>query len=122
MNNSGLEVVGHRVLIKPKFQEGETDWGFALDVGDTFKRELGATDIGTVIAIGPNAWIDFKSLDADGNVIPGKPWCKVGDTVFFAKYSQKEIRLPNKEVYFVVNDEDVQCVDHRIEEEEKSND
>ena len=37
-----VEVVGHRVLLKPHFDHEETEWGFQLDVGETFKREKGS--------------------------------------------------------------------------------
>lgn len=98
-----LEVVGHRVLIKPHLQSEETEWGFKLDVGDTFHRERGATQIGTIVGIGPNAWLDFK---------PGTPWAKVGDVVYYAKYSGKEVEAGNEDKYIIINDEDVQCIIH----------
>jgi co-chaperonin GroES (HSP10) len=94
----GVDVLGHRVLIKPLFQSEVTDWGFKLDVGEGHKREKAAASIGTIVSIGPNAWVGFDD---------GKPWAEVGDTVHFAKYGGKFITY-NDEEYVIVNDEDVQ--------------
>jgi len=105
MNN--LQVVGHRVLIKPHLQEEVSDGGIFLAVGDTFERERGATQIGTIVDIGPNAWLDFK---------PGTPWAKVGDVVYYAKYAGKDVTAGNEDKYIIINDEDVQCI---IKEERK---
>ena len=98
------QVVGHRVLLKPEFIEETTDWGFHLDVGDTYKREKASTVIGKVISVGPMAWKAFDGQDPDW-----QPWCKVGDVVFFAKFAGKFITL-NEETYVIVNDEDIQGV------------
>ena len=103
---SKYEIVGHRVLVKPHIQEELSDGGIFLAVGDTFKREQGATQIGTIVGIGPNAWLDFK---------PGKPWAKLGDVIYYAKYAGKEIRVNDVVEYVIINDEDVQCI---INEEE----
>jgi co-chaperonin GroES (HSP10) len=100
----GIEVCGHRVLLKPLFVEEETEWGFKLDVGENFKREKAAAVMGTVIAIGPTAWKAFDGGDKDW-----KPWAKVGDKVHFAKYGGKFITI-DKEEYVIVNDEDIQAV------------
>ncbi len=112
-----LEVVGHRVLIQPEYQESEISEGalsgFQMDTGDTFKRELGATQIGTIVGVGPNAWIDFKSIDSEGNASVGRPWAKLGDRVYFAKYSGKTVKageVGNEVDYIICNDEDVQCI------------
>lgn len=106
-----VEICGHRVLLKPEFVEEQTDWGFKLDVGDTFKREKAATIVGRVVSIGPMAWRAFDGQDPNW-----KPWAKVGDIVFFAKYGGKFITL-NEEDYIIVNDEDVQGILYREEED-----
>ena len=104
-----VEVVGHRVLLKPEFVEKETEWGFKLDVGETHKREKAATVVGKVISIGDMAWKAF-----DGDHKDWKPWAKVGDVVFFAKYGGKFITL-NEEDYIICNDEDIQGILYREE-------
>ena len=103
-----LEVVGHRVLIKPEVEAEKTEWGFEMG-GDTFERERGATQVGKVISIGPNAWLDFKSINKEGKLVPGKPWAIVGDRVYYAKYAGKDVTIED-EKYIIVNDEDIQCV------------
>ena len=108
MGTRRVEVAGHRVLLKPHFDEEEISEGalagFKLDVGDTFKREKAATVVGEVISVGPMAWKAF-----DGDNPDWKPWAKVGDIVYFAKYGGKFITI-NDEDYIIINDEDVQAV------------
>lgn len=103
-----LEVVGHRVLIKPHLQDEFTDGGVYIGGTDTFLRERGATQIGTIIDIGPNAWLDFK---------PSEPWAEIGDVVYYAKYAGKDVEAGNEEKYVIINDEDVQCIIHKVEED-----
>lgn len=95
-----FEVCGHRVLLDPEHIDEETEWGFKLDVGDDWKREKAATVIGKIIAVGDTAWKDFSD---------GKPWAKVGDRVYYARYSGKTIEDGEKQ-YVIVNDEDIQCI------------
>ena len=99
------EVVGHRVLVKPHLQEEVTQGGIYIATGQTFEREQGATQIGTIMGIGPNAWLDFK---------PGTPWAKVGDVVYYAKYAGKDIK-DGDNTLVILNDEDVQCIVHEDE-------
>lgn len=106
-----IEVVGHRVLIKPKrFDEEIADGalqGFKLDVGEDWKRERAATVIGTILSVGPNAWKGFDT---------GEPWAKVGDKVYYAKYSGKTVE-EDGELFIICNDEDVQAIIHEDEEQ-----
>ena len=102
-----IEAVGHRVLIEPKAFARATDWGFQLDTSDTWARERSAAVVGTIVDIGPNAWKDFT---------PGTPWAKVGDVVYFAKYSGKEIKEGDDIRYIIVNDEDIQAIVHEVGE------
>ena len=96
-----LSVVGHRVLLKPYLPKDTTDGGIYVGHTDTHKREQGATTIGIIVGIGPNAWLDFK---------PGTPWAEIGDTVYYAKYAGKEIKDKDGNIeYVIINDEDVQC-------------
>ena len=96
-----LAPLGHRIMLEPVNVEEQTDWGFKLDVGDTFKREVAATELGRIVAIGPNAW---KAYD------DGEPWAAVGDVVIFAKHAGKFIAHPKEQdkKYVVINDDDVQ--------------
>ena len=106
-----LEVVGHRVLLKPHLAEEITEGGIYIGHADTFKREQGATQIGQIVDIGPNAWLDFK---------PGTPWAEIGDVVYYAKYAGKEIKNEEGNIeYIIINDEDIQCKIHTDEEGNK---
>lgn len=100
-----LQVVGHRIMLEPVDIQRKTDWDFVLDVGDDWKREKAATIKGRIVGIGETAWMGFAD---------NRPWAKLGDVVYFAKYSGKFIKHQGVE-YVIINDEDVQCI---VEEEE----
>jgi len=104
-----IEVVGHRVLIRPQHFEEEVEdgalKGFKLDVGDDWKRDRAATVIGVIEGVGPNAWLGFDE---------GNPWAQVGDTVYYAKYSGKVVE-DGDDSYIVCNDEDVIAIVHTKE-------
>lgn len=107
MNKVNLVPCGHRVIIKPEFESQEIQEGalkgFITSVNeDTYSRERMATDMGTVVSIGPNCW---KPEGLGGGV----PWCKIGDRVRYAKHAGKIIN-DGEEEYFIINDEDIQCV------------
>ena len=92
-----LEIVGHRLLIKPDPVKEQVDVPEGLKVGgfevvkpaDLERREEAATQIGTVIQVGPTAFRAF-----DGNDPNWKPWCKPGDRVIFARYAGKFVEDP----------------------------
>ena len=105
-----VEMVGHRVLLKPaddvsedQIKEGALE-GFVLDVGDDHKRQKASTTIGEIVSIGPMAW---KGFDADHP--DWKPWAAVGDLIYFAKYAGKFITI-DEETYIIINDGDVQAI------------
>ena len=102
-----VKPLGHRILIDPDFEDREIKDGalagfITTTSEDMFQREQEATQIGRVVAIGPNAW---KPEGLGGGV----PWCKEGDLIYFAKYAQKRVEIDDK-VYFVINDEDCQLL------------
>jgi len=102
-----IEPCGHRLVVKPFKQEDVDEviknakkFGFEI-VNSNQKREDASVDKGVVLAIGPTAWKDFNS----------EPWCKVGDTILFAKFSPKFVEDPvTKETVGILNDEDVVAV------------
>ena len=102
-----LEPCGHHVIIRPRHVSETTASGLYKPepARDMEKR---ATMVGTVVAVGRQAWAAFAD---------GVPWAKVGDTVIFSKYSgadvPDEIRRaidPTAERLVIVNDEDVLTV------------
>ena len=112
--NINCEVVGHRVLLKPYFDEDVIEEGalkgFKMDVGETFEREKAGTVVGEVVDIGSMAWKAFDGYLANGEPNKDwKPWAKVGDVVYFAKYGGKFIKI-DEEDYIIINDEDVQAI------------
>jgi co-chaperonin GroES (HSP10) len=103
-----IKAVGHRVIIKADPVEEVSKGGIVLSV-DT-KREAAAAQKGTVYEIGSMAWKnELYGFGKEG----WEPWCKVEDRVYFARYSGKLIKDTEngvETIYFVINDEDVQCV------------
>lgn len=103
-----IKAVGHRVIVKADPIEVKTKTGLYVAVDE--KRELAGAQKGTVYDVGTMAWKNtLYGFGLDG----WEPWCKVGDRVYFARYSGKLIRdLVDgvEETYFVLNDEDVQCL------------
>lgn len=105
-----IEPVGHSVIVEVEQVETETDWGFqVITATDQRKLEQAGQVIGTVVAIGSQAW---KAFSPD---FTGEPWVNVGDKVFFSRYAGKNIQEPGSEkIYLLLNDEDIRA---RIVEE-----
>lgn len=74
-NQSGWIPVGHRLLVLPDQVEEKTSSGIILNTQADQRREEMAQIYGTVVAMGSTCYSDQV-----------EPWCKVGDTVIFAKY------------------------------------
>jgi co-chaperonin GroES (HSP10) len=108
-----LRAQGFRILIKPdpvkdqvKVSEELKKSGFVIGrTADEERRAEVATQIGTVVDVGPTAFHAY-----DKNSPDWRPWCKVGDRVIFARYSGKLVEDPvTEEKFMMVNDEDIQC-------------
>jgi co-chaperonin GroES (HSP10) len=102
-----VKAIGHRLIVRPDPVEETTSGGIILSMD--VKRERAASQKGTVLDIGPLAWTN--------EVIFGKnpkPWCEVGDRVFFARYGGKVINLAEEgledDFVIVLNDEDLQAL------------
>lgn len=107
MNDSGLQPVEYKVLIKPEAIE-ETDPmlsraksaipGFQL-ASQVSEREQMAQVKGTLVAVGGNAFEGWHD-----------PMPKVGDTVYYAKYAG--LNVPGKDgvEYRLANDKDVSAI------------
>lgn len=108
-----IKVPGHRVLVKPRELEKKTESGIVI-VHEREEVERAAITIGKVEAVGPDA---YKTMYING--YQGEPWCKVGDEVYYAKYTGKEIYDEDTDTWYrMLNDEDVIAV---ISKEEESN-
>jgi len=92
-----FEPTGHRVLLKPDIKT-KTESGIVLHYDE--RRAANECDTGIVIAIGPTAWMGFGD---------GRPWCKVGDRVYFSKYGAKVLK-DEDDFYVICNDDDILAI------------
>lgn len=95
-----IEPAGHRVLVLPDKIKEKTDGGLFIPE-QTRDREQKAAQMGTVIAVGVQAWEGFGS---------GEPWAAVGDRVFFARYGGVEVDASDGRKLRLMNDEDILAV------------
>lgn len=99
-----IKPCGHRVVVRPStLDEYDEVFNSAKKAGIALpedhmemKRQQNAVDSGKVVAIGPSAFADEE------------PWVKVGQTVYFAKYSGKAV-VRDGVRYLVMNDDDLLC-------------
>jgi co-chaperonin GroES (HSP10) len=96
---------GHRLIVKPFKQEDVDDTLAAAKklgieiINNNKKREDQSIDKGIVVSIGPDCWPNSNA-----------PWCSVGDTVYFAKFSPKFVEDKDGISYGILNDEDICAV------------
>ena len=95
-NESGINPVGWRVLIKPQEVKEVSKGGIILATDITKEREQMGNTTGVVIAIGDQCYSDESA-----------PWCKVGDKVIFAKYAGLVYLGKDGSHYRMINDKDV---------------
>ncbi len=95
INASKLKPLNDRVLIKRK-TETESQGGIILTESAQEKQQQG-----TVVAVGPGKYTN------DGNLQSMQ--VKVGDTVFFAKYSGVEFDFDNED-FIVMREDDIVAV------------
>ncbi len=109
-----LEVVGHKLLIKPNLIDDEIREGALAGFqyqGEEHKREKAGTETGTIIGVGPMAWRAY-----DGGEKDWKPWASIGDEVYFARHAGRFIVLDDETWVMVILDDDVQAVIHKVGE------
>lgn len=93
-----LVPTGHHVVVKVEEASERTSGGIYVPQQVREKR-MNEGHIGTLIAIGPQAWKAF----ADGS-----PWAKVGDRVLCVKYAGLTLEsMPNIRL---MNDEDILAI------------
>ena len=112
---SVLELVGHRVAVKVDEVQTTSEGGIVL-VQDE-KLELVKTQTGCVVDYGPEAWKAYRTVDANGREVNGRPWVQKGQRVLFSKYSSKFVEDPETgEVFALMNDNDIiaRIVDKRL--------
>lgn len=103
-NKSGIEPLGHRVLVRPILTERVTEGGIVIPE-PTADKEDKAQIKAIVVAAGPTAW------KAEG--LGGTPWAAVGEKVVIGKYAGVFLKGTDGANYRIVNDDELQA---RIQE------
>ncbi len=97
----GITPLADRVLVKPFLaSEGEVKNSFGIIIPDTAAKEQ--PEQGEVVAVGPGRF-DTNS----GKIVSMK--VKVGDTVIFSKYGFDEVKVDEKELY-IIKEENILAV------------
>jgi co-chaperonin GroES (HSP10) len=96
---------GHYVLVKPDpVEETYGESQIVVATKAELKREQVASVRGTLIAVGPNAWLAYDT---------GKPWAKVNDRVFFKRHVADRIEEETDgeiQEYFLMSDDNILAV------------
>jgi co-chaperonin GroES (HSP10) len=91
------EPVGYRLLVLPFTPKEKTKGGILFSQEQLDKARI-ATTCGYVLKMGDLAYADKEKF--------GKPWCKVGDWVMFARYAGARLPIEGGEVR-ILNDDEV---------------
>ena len=88
---------GWRILVLPHRGKGKTKGGVILSDKTVEETQI-ATNVGLVLAIGPDAYNDKERF-------PNGPWCKKKDWVIFARYAGSRINIEGGELRILNDDE-----------------
>lgn len=109
-----MEICGHKVLVKPDPIEKTHDLGNGKQLvlaGQDEKMQRALQQWGTIVGVGPDAWLAFRKIDDNGIERNGKPWAKVGDKVFYSRNAGRFVNHPETdELFTLMNDNDVSIV------------
>jgi co-chaperonin GroES (HSP10) len=94
-----ISILLHHVLIKLDEPEVKTASGIIISLDE--KKERKAVEYGTVLQVGPRAFIDYGR---DPSIL------SKGDRVCINRYSGKEVKDTDGTEYLIVNDQDILCV------------
>jgi len=97
-----VQPTGHLVLVRLSRVEERTRGGLFLPDTAREVQQKAATS-GTLVAIGPQAWLAFGD---------GTPWAAVGDEVVFPRYSGIAVdpEMAGEPDCVLMNDEDIKGV------------
>lgn len=98
-NNSGINPLDMRVLVRPDPAEEVTKGGIII-IPDAVEKEKYATVKATLVAVGVNAWAEAKTHPAFTAPTPG-------DRVMIAKYGGVMVKGNDGDDYRIMNDEDI---------------
>tara|TARA_Y100000593_G_scaffold61831_1_gene114553 strand:+ start:37 stop:432 length:396 start_codon:yes stop_codon:yes gene_type:complete len=94
---------GWRILVLPHRGQGKTKGGVLLSDKTVEETQI-ATNVGLVLAIGPDAYND-KERFSNG------PWCKEKDWVIFARYAGSRLNIEGGELRILNDDEILGTID-----------
>jgi chaperonin GroES len=94
---------GWRMLVLPFKMKDKTKGGLLL-AEDTLERQQVASQVGLVLAMGPDCYKDKERY-------PDGPWCKVNDWVMFARYAGSRIKIDGGEIRLLNDDEVLATID-----------
>ena len=97
INKSGILPTGGHLLVLPDKVEEKTAGGIYIPETSREKEQQAAT-VGTLIAVGPGAWLDLDD---------GQPWASVGDRISYSRYAGVTMKGQDEESYVLINDNDV---------------
>ena len=88
---------GWRILVLPHRGQGKTKGGVLLSDKTVEETQI-ATNVGLVLAVGPDAYNDKERF-------PNGPWCKEKDWVIFARYAGSRLNIEGGELRILNDDE-----------------
>ena len=94
---------GWRMLVLPFKMKDKTKGGVIL-AEDTLERQQVASQVGLVMAMGPQCYKDKERY-------PEGPWCKEKDWVMFARYAGSRIKIEGGEMRLLNDDEILATID-----------
>lgn len=95
-----IQPAGHKILVRPKPVEKTSKGGIILTIDENRYQE--ATTEGTVVALGPTAYL---------KVDDGRPWVQIGDRISYGKYAGALIEdSETQEKFVVIHDIDVVAI------------
>ena len=94
---------GWRLLVLPFKMKEKTKGGVIL-AEDTLERQQVASQVGLVMAMGPQCYKDKERY-------PEGPWCKEKDWVMFARYAGSRIKIEGGEMRLLNDDEILATID-----------
>ena len=94
---------GWRLVVLPFKMKEKTKGGVIL-AEDTLERQQVASQVGLVLAMGPQCYKDKERY-------PEGPWCKEKDWVMFARYAGSRIKIDGGEIRLLNDDEVLATID-----------
>lgn len=100
-NESGIEPMEYKVLVRPKTVDEKTTGGLYLPEDVKEKEQFGQME-GLLVAVSPGAFTyNYEGWPADAD-LP-----KVGDRVVFSRYQATEIKGVDGNKYWIMQDKSI---------------